>query len=144
MSSKFRGSRIRFKTPAVCKKTEPPETLFTYPPEQLQAWYAYQGLDGSGTITQINHSFNLQLIEPSVPRYRATFAADGIEIQYTIEQVSSGPNWRADVEGFRGFNFAILQENQPFTPRHLQPFNSNIFPLVNALASGNSQSRALL
>lgn len=144
MSSKFSGPRIRFKTPAVCKKSPPGPDVTAWPAPTLNLWYQFTGTDRTGTYLNVNQQFQAPLFAPAVPTYRVQFTYGTTDWDIVFEQFAFGPEWEIRATATRGILAVVVQPNKLYTPRQLQPYDSNYVTLNDPLTVATSAARALL
>lgn len=144
MSSKFVGPRVRFKSPAVCKKSPPPIAAITFPTTTLSAWFEFDGTTHTGNPIQISQTITLIYSMAIAHEWRGLIQIDTYSVSF-LQTWNEGANtWQIDLRG----NSPILgiYQSRAFAwqPRYLDPFDSGYLPLNVNIGTGNSAGRVLL
>lgn len=143
MSSKFSGPRIRFKTPAVCKKTPPPPLQTGQFTQTITIWFRAIGLTANFRPVNANLQTTCPLIN-NEPLW-----------QRTITQPGQG-NWTVALRFYTEPGNKVLScsfahelggawfgQALNYAPRSLEPVDTNLQTLTLLTGFGSGRARAL-
>lgn len=144
MSSKFQGPRIRFKTPAVCKKAIPPPGVVTFPTVSLNAWFTFQGHDGAGNPIHVIDIASLTYSFAVTHRWTAQYRIEPWRISLILIWNEPANAWAWQQQGIdASFDFWEA-ELAAWHPWQLDPFETGHLNLTIVEGSGEAAARILL